>query len=234
MRLKAGFFGGVLLALLAGAALAQPAPSEDRVEMVKQSFATSQAALRQYGWVETIALSLSGEEKVRQQYQCYYGAEGKLQKVPVAADAKEDKKRGLRGKVADSKKAELETAIKDATALLDQYTPLDPAKLQAAKAAGNVSVSTPDAKGRAHVTVKDYLKPGDQVVVEVDATKNTLQSVAISSFVEKDKAKSPVAAKVSYAALADGTIYPATQTLDLTAQKLKVDVQNSGYKKQSP
>jgi len=106
------------------------------------------------------------------------GAEGKLQKVPVA----------------DSKKAEFEAAIKDATVLLDQYAPLDPAKRQSAKAAGNVSVSTPDAKGRAHLTVKDHLKPGDQVVVEVDAAK----------------------------------------TLDLTAQKLKVDVQNSGYKKQSP
>lgn len=234
MRLRTGFFGGVLLVLLANGALAQSAPPTDRVELVKQSLATSQAALRQYGWVETLALSLDGEEKVRQQYQCYYGAEGTLQKVPVAADAKEDKKRGLRGKAADSKKAEYEAAIKGATALLDQYAPPEPAKLEAAKAAGNISVSTPDAKGRVRLTIKDYLKPGDQVVVEVDAAKNTLQSVAISSYVEKDKAKDPVAAKVSYAALTDGTLYPASKTLDLSAQKLKIVVQNSGYKKQSP
>ena len=64
-----------LLGSLASAALAQEPAASDRVEMVKQSFTTSQAALRQYGWVETVVLTLSGEEKVRQQYQCYYGAE---------------------------------------------------------------------------------------------------------------------------------------------------------------
>jgi hypothetical protein len=237
MWLRIGLVGGVLLGSLACVAVAQeaaPKPaSQDRVEMVKQSFATSQAALRQYGWVETVALSLSGEEKVRQQYQCYYGAEGKLQKVPVAADAKEDKKRGLRGKAVESKKAELEASLKEATALLGQYAPLDPVRIQAAKAAGNVSVSTPDAAGRIRVTLKDYLKPGDQVVVAVDAAKNTLQAVSIASYVEKDKAKNPVTATVSYAALGDGTIYPATETMEISAQKLKVDVQNSGYHKQA-
>jgi len=56
--------------------------------MVKGSFAASQKALRSYQWVQTVGLSIGGEEKVKQQYTCYYGAEGNLQKVPLAADAK--------------------------------------------------------------------------------------------------------------------------------------------------
>ena len=230
MWLRMSLTSGALLAALACTAVAQPAAPEDRIEMVKQSFAASQAALRQYEWVETVALSLSGEEKVRQQYQCYYGAEGKLQKVPVAADAKEGKKRGLKAKAVESKKAELEASLKGAMALLDQYSPLDPARIQAAKAAGKVSVSVPGADGRVRVTIKDYLKPEDQVVVEVDTAKNALQSVAITTAMEQEKAKSPVAAKVTYAALEDGTTYPAKKTLEMSAQKLKVDVQNSGYR----
>jgi hypothetical protein len=232
MWLRSGLAGAVILGSLACGAVAQEAapPAQDRVEMLKQSFAASQQALRQYEWVETVALSLSGEEKVRQQYQCYYGAEGKLQKVPVAADAKEDKKRGLRGKAVESKKAELEASLKAAVALLQQYAPLDPAKIQAAKAAGNVSVSVPGADGRIRVTIKNYLKPGDEIVAEVDGTKNTLQSVSISSFVEEKAAKSPVSAKVTYAELPDGTSYPAKQALGISAQSLTVNIDNTGYR----
>jgi hypothetical protein len=198
---------------------------------VKQSFVASKAALKHYEWVETVALSLSGEEKVRQQYTCYYGAEGGLQKVPVAADAQQAKKRGIRGKVADSKKAELQASLKAAVGLLQQYAPLDPAKIQAAKAAGNVSVSLPAANGSVRITIKNYLKPGDEVGIELDGARNTVKAVSIASFVEEKKGKSPVSAKVSYAALADGTADPATESLDIPAQKLNVGITNSGYKK---
>ena len=229
MSWKAGMLCGALVGSLVCAAQAQEA-TPDRVEMVKQSFATSQATLRSYEWVETVALSLGGEEKVKQQYTCYYGAEGKLQKVPVAADAKEEKKRGVRGKVADNKTAELKASLKSATALLGQYTPVDPAKIEAAKAAGNVSVSVPDQDGGVRVTIKNYLKPGDQMEIAVDGANNKLKGVSIASFLED---KSPVTAKVSYSALTDGTLYPATQALEMSAQKLNVNVQNSGYKKHS-
>jgi hypothetical protein len=237
MRLSPVLVGCAVLGTLACGAVAQETAvtvkPEDRIEMVKQQFVSSKAALAQYEWVETVALSLGGEEKVRQQYQCYYGAEGGLQKVPVAADAKEDKKRGLRGKAVDSKKAELEGSLKEASSLLQQYAPLDPARIKAAKDAGNVSVSVPSAGGQVRVTLKNYLKPGDQVEVELDAAKNVLQGVAISSFVEQAQGKSPVTARVSYAALGDGTIYPAKEALEISAQSLKVDVQNSGYKKKA-
>jgi len=235
MRFRMFFVGATLLGSLACAAAAQEAAPADtpeaRIEMVKQQFAASKAGLKQYEWVETVALSLSGEEKVRQQYQCYYGAEGALQKIPVAADAKEDKKRGLRGKVVESKTAELEGALKAAVSLLQQYAPLDPAKINAAKAAGNVSISVPDASGRVRVTIKNYLKPGDQVEVELDTAKNVLAGVSIASVLEQAQTKSPVAAKVGYAALGDGTLYPAKTALEISAQSLKVDLQNSGYKK---
>jgi hypothetical protein len=231
MSLKVGILSGLLMGALACVASAQESAPPDRIEMVKQSFATSKTVLRTYEWLQTVALTVSGEQKVKQQYSCYYGAEGKLTKVPVAADAVEEKKRGLRGKAADKKKAELEASLKGAMALLDQYTPVDPARIDAAKAAGNVSVSVPDQAGGLRVTIKDYLKPGDQVEVAVDGTSNKLKGVLISSFLED---KSPFVAKVAYSPLNDGTLYPASAVLEMKAQELSVNVQNSGYKKQSP
>jgi hypothetical protein len=236
MWLRMAMINGVLLGSFACVAVAQEAAPttapEDRVAIVKDSFVASKEALRQYEWIETVALSLGGEEKIRQQYRCYFGAEGALQKVPVAADAKEEKKRGLRGKVVESKQNELKASLKGAMDLLRQYVPLDPVKIQAAKDAGNVSVSVPAADGLVRITIKNYLKPGDEVGIEMDTAKNTLQTVSVTTFVEQAKEKNPVSAKVSYAALQDGTIYPVKEALAISAQGLNVDVQNSGYRKQ--
>ena len=63
-------------------ATAQPAP-EERVAAIKQSLQESMAALRQYEWVETTIVSLKGEEKSRAQKRCYYGADGKIQKIAL-------------------------------------------------------------------------------------------------------------------------------------------------------
>ena len=225
------------------ATTAQPAPAaaaetpaaptpEGRIDAVKQSLATSGAALKQYEWSQKVAISMKGEEKSRKDYKCSYGADGKVQKVPAAAAAEEPKKKkGLRGKVVENKKEDIEAALKASMALLDQYSPLEAARLQTAKNTGNVSVSVPGADNRVRITIKNYLKPGDVVELEVDGAKNTLQSVSITSSMEQENAKGPVAAKVTYAAMADGTLYPAQQVLDLKAQSLKVDVENSSYTK---
>ena len=55
--------------------------------MLKQWLQASQAQLRTYEWVETTVITKGGEEKSRKQNTVYYGADGKLQKVPVAGGA---------------------------------------------------------------------------------------------------------------------------------------------------
>jgi len=208
---------------------------EGHIEGIKQSLASSAAALKSYEWMQTVALSLKGEEKSRKDYKCSYGADGKVQKTPVANAATEEqkKKKGLRGKAVANKMEEIQATLKAATELMDQYSPLDPAKIQAAKAAGNLSVSVPGADNRVRVTIKNYLKQGDVVEVEVDGAKNTLQGVTITSAMDQGDVKGPVTAKVTYAALADGTMYTIKQVLDMKAQSLKVDVDNSAYTKKA-
>jgi hypothetical protein len=207
---------------------------EGRIEAVKQSLASSAAGLKQYEWNQKVTVSLKGEEKARKDFKCSYGPDGKVKKVPAAAAAEEQKKkRGLRGKAAENKKEDIEAALKASMALLDQYSPLEAARLQTAKNAGNVSVSVPGADNRVKVTIKDYLKPGDIVEVEVDGAKSTLQSVAITSAIDQKDAKGPVQAKVTYAAMTDGTLYPREQVLDLKAQSIMINVENSGYAKKA-
>ncbi len=226
----AAFLFGVVAPVVAPQAPA-PAASTDRVAAVKQSLQASLAALRQYEWVETTVVSLKGEEKSRKQNSCYYGADGKVQKTPIggepAADAKQP--RGLRGKIVENKKEELSASMKEAIALVKQYVPPDAARIQAAKDAGRLSVVPPDAQGIAKLVIKDYLKAGDSLTLNVNAAANRIAGVTVATFT--DSAKDAVGMKVGFGAFADGTVYPATINLDVKAQNLSVAIENTGYKK---
>lgn len=211
----------------------EAAGKKDHATAVKESLQKSMAALRQYQWVETTAISLKGEEKSRTQNSCQYGADGKVQKTPIAAPAQEEKKkkRGLRGKVVEKKKGDISDAAKEAVALVKQYVPLDPARIQAAKEAGRVTVTPPDSKGQVQLVIKDYVKAGDSLTLGVNAASDQISSLTVATFT--DKAKDAVNLNVVFGALADGTAHPAKIQLEVAAEKLGVAIENSDYKKQS-
>src|SRR5512142_568116 len=75
---------GVGVVLHAQEPAAKPAAgAQDRVAAVKTTLQEGLAKARQYEWVETTIISLKGEEKARKQNRCYYGADGKVQKVSL-------------------------------------------------------------------------------------------------------------------------------------------------------
>jgi len=200
----------------------------DHAAAVKQSLQESMAALRHYQWLETTVVSLKGEEKSRTQNNCVYGADGKVQKTPVVAPATEEKKRGLRGKIVENKKEDISEATKEAVALVKQYVPPDPARIQAAKEAGRVAVTPPDAAGQVRLVIKDYLKAGDSLTLDVNAVSDRISGLTVATFTDK---KDPVGLKVSFGAFPDGIVYPAQVQLDVAAEKLAVSIENTGYKK---
>ena len=80
----------IAVALVMSAAAARPAgqaaPTPDQiVAALKQNLAESQKRLRQDEWIETTVISLKGEEKSRKQQRVFYGADGKLTKLPLGA-----------------------------------------------------------------------------------------------------------------------------------------------------
>ena len=233
---KMSVIAGISLCLVLPAAAQQPpdaaAPKTDHAAAIKESLQKSMAALRQYQWVETTAVSMKGEEKSRTQKSCYYGADGKVQKTPLGtAPPKDDgkKSRGIKGRVVENKKEEISGAVKEAVALVKEYVPPDPAKIQAAKEAGRVTVTPPDADGKVRLVIKDYLKPGDSLQLVANAATDRIAGVKVSTFTEKEK--DAVDLKVTFGAFEDGTVYPAKIELDIAAQNLTLAIENSGYKK---
>jgi hypothetical protein len=214
-------------------ALTNPAKAQqsvpDRVAAIKASLGTSQAVLKQYEWVETTVVSYKGEQKSRKQERCYHGADGGLTKVPLAAPPPPEKKRGLRGKIAENKKEEMTDYMQQAVALVKTYVPPNPLKIQAAKDAGRVSVDILEPGKRVRVNFRDYEKQGDTLGVEVDVTNNRLLGLTVKTYLDGPKDAVSLAAKMG--TLNDGTTYAAAITLDAPAKKINVAVDNSGYRK---
>ena len=203
-----------------------PPTPEQRVAMLKQWLQASQAQLRTYEWVETTVITKGGEEKSRKQNTVYYGADGKLQKVPVAGGA-EGKSGGgpLLKKRAEGKKEEMVEYMEKAAALMHSYVPPDPNRIQHAANTGKLSV-TPGQRVR--LDFRDYLKSGDLLSVEIEAPTNRLIGMAVSSYL--DTPKDEVRMKIAMGVLPDGTLYTSRTTLDAVAKGVVVTVENTGHR----
>jgi hypothetical protein len=217
-----------LLAVASNPALAQQPTPQERVVALKASLAASQAILKQYEWVETTVVSVKGEEKSRQMNRCYYGDDGKVQKVPLTQPPPEEKKRGLLGRVAEKKQEEMTDYMKQAVALVKEYVPPQPVLIQKAKDAGTFTVS-PQPGQRARLTFSDYLKPGDSFALDVDLASNRPAEAKVSTYL--DSKDEPVTLDVKFGTLDSNATYASTIVLDAKAKNLSVNVQNSGYRK---
>jgi hypothetical protein len=209
--------------------------AQDPVAALKKSLQEGMAKIRQYEWVETTVISLKGEEKSRKQNRCYYGADGKVQKTsldqappPAQAQGGGGRRGGkLKQQVVENKKDEMKDYMDRAGALIHQYVPPDPAKIQAAKDAKRVAMNPLDG-GKVRLVISQYLLPGDSLTVDLDSAAGRLLGLGVNTYL--DKPEEPVTLAVQMGALPDGATYAAQTTLEAKAKNIKVVVQNSGYR----
>ena len=231
-------FASVTLVVAAGlctAAAAQPTP-QDRVAAIKQSLAESTAALRQYEWVETTIISVKGEEKSRTQQRCYYGADGKIQKValtpPQPAAQETSGGRGRRGgrlrqRVVERKTEEITEYMQQAVQTVHAYLPPDPVLIQKSKDAEQVTIQQLDG-GRARIAIGDYLRPGDALTIDLDAAANRLLAVGVATYIED--VDDTVSLVVTFGQLEGGISYQSETILEAPSQNVMVTILNSGYR----
>lgn len=223
---------------------AQKAAMQEKTAAVKQSLAANQKALQQYTWVETTEISMKGEVKKALRKECRYGSDGKVIKTdlpdaaPAAAAQEPAGGRGRRGgrgggavkaKVIENKVDDLKEYMGEVAALVKQYVPPDPAKIQAAVQGGKAALNKESAPGIAELAFTDYAVPSDKLAISFKSATKQLAGVNVSSLLGKDK--DPVTMAVRFASLPDGVNYPAETVLVAQAKQIQVKITNSGYKK---
>lgn len=210
------------------------ADKQARLAALKQSIAENQAALKQYTWIETTTISLKGEVKKQEQKQCVYGADGKVQKTPMPGAAPAQKSQAQEGsggrggrlkkKIVENKVEEMKDYMEKVAALVKEYVPPDPQRIQAAQAAGKVDLQPPT------LTFKSYYKPQDSLALGFDPAAKKIRTYNVSSYVDDPK-DDAVTLAVTFGSLDDGTGYPQQTLLDAKSKQIQVKVTNAGYKK---
>ena len=194
----------------------------------KQAAAHNQQALRSYGWVEKVELSLKGEVKATKVSSCRYGPDGQVQKTPVVEPPPPEKKRGLRGKAVAKKTGEMKEELESAAALVHQYVPPSPDKIQVVMNAGTASLSQA-GPGAVALKFPGYVKAGDARTLTFDTAVKALRRIDVTTWLEKPS--DTVTFQVAMQSLPDGTDYPGAITLTIPASQIEVRITNSNYQK---
>jgi hypothetical protein len=226
---------GCALAVVAlGLAAGRPAEAQDLQEKVaaaKQAAAQNQQALRSYSWLQKTEISLKGEVKNTKIESCRYGGDGKVLKTPVSEPPPPQKKqRGLKGKVIEKKTGEMKEDMETAVALVQQYVPPAPDKIQAAMAAGKITI-TPGA-GATTLRIADYVKAGDSLVLTLDPAGQGMKKIDVDTW--KDSPSDNVTLDVQMQSLPDGTSYAGQVVLAIPSSNVQVRITNSNYQKLAP
>lgn len=221
--------------LIAVTIMAQETEQQKRVAAFKQAVQQSMAGLRKYEWIETTTVMLKGEVKSQKQNRCYYGSDGKIQKVAVgeADSPPQEQSKGrrggrLKGRIIAKKKEEMTDYMKQAVDLVHQYIPPDPALIQYSKDAKKVVVESVDPNRVVRVSFHDFIKAGDLLSATLSIQPNAILDVNVSTWLESHT--DGITLVVSFSQLPDGTSYSSRTTLDAKSKNIKVVVENSGHR----
>lgn len=201
--------------------------AQDPVAEVKQALAENKQKLGRYQWIETTTISLKGEVKSRVQKQCFYGPDGRVHKQEVSSGPQQETPGGLRGKVVKKKKGELQDYMERAAALITQYVPPEPDRIQAARDADMITVG-PGPTGSIQVSIRNFVKDQDRFALDIVESTHLMQQVSINSYLADDP-RDVITMDVSFATLPDGVCHPAKTVLNAPAKNLQIVTQNSNY-----
>jgi hypothetical protein len=226
----------ILLTGLSTTALAQMGAAGSNPELqqklmaLKQSAAENKQKLHQYQWVETQQIALKGEQKPQRVFQCSYGPNGQVQKIPMGEQAQPQEKRGgLRGRIVEKKTDEMKEYMEQVQSLLSMYVPPNPQLIQQAMQKHNVSIDKTMGSNLTQLVFKNYAKQGDQMTLGFDSGSRKISSINVNTYM--DNPQDAVTLAVQMASLPDGTNYAQQTVLNATAKQIQVTTTNSNYAK---
>lgn len=221
--------GIIVLAVLCGSfAFAQNPDLQQKLADVKQSTAENQQRLHQYQWVETQQLTLKGEPKPPKQFQCQYGPDDQVQKIPIGDQQQQQPSGGrMKQRMIAKKTEEMKDYMGDVKGVIGMYVPPNPQKMQAAFQSGNASIAP--ANGAVNLVFKNYAQPSDQMTLTFNPQAKKIAAVNVNTYT--DKPSEVVTLAVQFASLPDGTNYAQKTVLNATAKQMVVTTTNSNYRK---
>ena len=222
----------MLVSASAQMASGQNGEMQQKLAALKESMAENKQKLHQYQWVETQQITFKGEQKPERVFQCSYGPNGQVQKIPMGNQPQQQQGRQggrLRERVVEKKTDEMKQYMQSVQSLLSMYVPPKSELIQQAIQNHNVSIDKTVGSGVAQLVFKNYAKPGDQLTLGFDAAAKKIASINVNTYM--DNPKDAVTLAVQMASLPDGTNYAQQTVLNATQKQIQVTTTNSNYAK---
>jgi len=202
---------------------------KETMSIIKTNLVQSKMKMKEYSWIETTKTWVKDELKSTKQNQCYYSVDGKLTKIATGGTDQQKTPGGLRGKIAANKKEDMAEYIAKSMDKIGDYLPPDGDKLQQIYEAGKAAIQILEPGKKFKFSFPDYLQKGDLLSISVDVASKKLMALSVTTYIDDPSEK--VLFDATYNTLPDGTQYAAQTILVAEAKKLKLAIEESGFKK---
>jgi hypothetical protein len=209
-------------------AISQSLQLQERLADIKQAARANRETLAKYTWQEQQTIIMKNEERGQKLFQVQVGADGKLKKILLRDQLSSSKNRmggSLRERIF---KAEIEEAFNYTqviAALAQSYMQPETVKLQLA----DVTLGSVGVPGEIQLIITNYIKPDDSVSLIFDRALKTIESLLVSSYL--DKRSDAVLITAQFSTVPDGINHVSQMTVDDAREHLTLQVANSNYKK---
>jgi hypothetical protein len=227
---------GVAIALQFGLGLTSPTMADDHDANPDEQFAAitnmlvrQQTALRQFCWITHTEFRLNGQATSVSQHLCRYGPDGTVYRTPLGAPPPKSEPRGLRRRVLEIGADETQDSIDAALTLTSSYVLPMPQRLEALYQSANAIFVKRPGSSLTHLEIRDYLKPGDLLVIGFDPETNALRSIDVASYLTDQADTATLQAR--FETLPDGTSYVASSVVNAAVRQLQVITENVSYRR---
>lgn len=223
--------GFVLSTLLAYFGLEQNSILEQQIAAIREVEARNKAALVEYTWEQQVDILLNDKFQSRQMFQVQMNPDGGTQRMPMSLpDEKlpgDPTNRGVREWLKEKKERVVRVNSEKLRELSESYAQADPDSLRLAFERGNASYEP--AGPSARLSIRDYIKPGDSVLLVFSPQTHELQSLEAVSSLGAIKESVHIAAKFTKSDQEPNHIDDITAVDKKT--KLSVSIHNLNYQR---
>ena len=200
---------------------------QEKLAQVKENMAQNQAALHAYSWTEHTEILHKGEVKNVKDEMCRYGPDGKVQKTLIGGTPQQEE-HGLRGHIKEKKIDEMKDYMEHAIAVIHQYVPPSPQKMDAAFQAGNGTISEA-GPGAVKLGFTNYVQPGDSMSLTFSQAAKAISQLNVNTYVNDPQ--DAVTLVVTFQKIPGGPNHAARTVLNAPKKEIQVVSENRNYQR---
>ena len=172
-------------------------------------------------WKRKSDVFIEGTLKLTTITEFSYDANGKLQAKVVDSQSTVKDKKGIRGKIQENSAEDKMDYVSNALDLALKYTYMTKGEL--IDFFGKATVT--EKNGIIEATAENVYVKGDKLTVLIEAATNLYIFKKFSSLLGKD----PIDGQIKYEKFSSGVNHGSTTTLNMPAQKMKIEAVNQDY-----